>query len=285
MIKKPLLLVSLLLAPVFASQNIVDRYNNRVEEEGIAGRFKINNQGYMIFDGASSDQQLDAIGLTKGYGTGGIDPFKMYTYDEYVETGLHNYLINTLGLTDRWLRVERGKGKRLGYNLLSGAKKWVGDDMLEQIHEHEKKVSKRNEEWNLFFDNLVPKTLQALTNPKFALVVLLGTLILRRNRMPMPRSDLSGEEDDINADHVDDYQLRKSKFYPTPFVTEVKQDHTLSLASNIALLARDSEVKKGMIPRYVVAVQKIERLTQAGQLPLNALNIFIEAKGELLLPN
>ncbi|MEM9738212.1 MAG: ATP-binding protein, partial [Bacteroidota bacterium] len=183
MIKKPLLLVSLLLAPIFASQNIVDRYNKRVEEEGIVGRFKINSQGYIIFDGESSpswaiDQQLDAIGLTKGYGTGGIDPFKIYTYDEWLRTSITKYFLEVRGHRNRWLIEQKSKGWKLGRNLLFYAKKWGGDDILKEIHEHEKKVSKRNEEWNFFFDNLVPKTFQALTNPKFALVVLLGTLIL-----------------------------------------------------------------------------------------------------------
>ena len=56
----------------------------------VHGRFEIQ-EGNIIFTGHksprwASDAVLNDLGITTGFGTGDIDPFKMYTLEEFYDT-------------------------------------------------------------------------------------------------------------------------------------------------------------------------------------------------------
>ena len=65
------------------------------------------------------DQQLDALGLTKGYGTGGVDPFRLSSHEEFLGTGVYFYFMNVRGIKDVW---SKGIGKEKRHKIVPASK-------------------------------------------------------------------------------------------------------------------------------------------------------------------
>jgi hypothetical protein len=127
---------------------MAQKWNEQMVQQGppVSDKFEAR-QGCLYFTGESSpafavDHALDAIGLDKGYGTGGIDPYKAYTYEEYQASDLSKYE-TFRGLVDAWDR-KIGKGNLgYGYALIAGCKKYLGNTTLRDMHEQNLKVAGR----------------------------------------------------------------------------------------------------------------------------------------------
>ena len=170
-------------APLLTQEALLEHWNQRIDKEGVLnGQFEVN-QGNIIYNGTNPpswavDHQLDALGINKGYGTGGINPFKFYTHEEWRESALGHYFpLRGFG-RDGWLIDGGGDGVRSGVTLLEEAKRKLGADVFKDMHEHQLRVAARNEFWDSLQEKVIPTIVDIFKQPKVIGLVAIFILLL-----------------------------------------------------------------------------------------------------------
>ncbi|MEM9738211.1 MAG: hypothetical protein AAF770_03960 [Bacteroidota bacterium] len=94
-IKKGILLVLFLFVPIFVSLKIGNSNHLWFEKEAEPGRFFLDEEGNLLFDGDEKsipswaiEEQLASIGLS-GFYPMDINPFKTYSLEEFQTTSIH----------------------------------------------------------------------------------------------------------------------------------------------------------------------------------------------------
>lgn len=93
------------------------KLNTKLAMEGNQSGYFLQKDGDIIFSGSRSpqwaiDEFLDYMDIEKGYGTGGIDPYKLYDLGQWKVSALYKYL------------------KFKGYNSFSTKPIMVGSDII-----------------------------------------------------------------------------------------------------------------------------------------------------------
>ena len=132
----------------------------------------VEEEGELIFNGVQSPNAaveiaLDTIGLAKGYGTAGIDPFRWYTKEEYERTLLFCYA-SYLGRFNNWPR----ENSHSGWSILADLKNSIGDDVIKRAVETEQRLQERNEYWATLAKKILPTMIKAVARP-----IVLGSII------------------------------------------------------------------------------------------------------------
>ena len=183
-IKKTLagLLVIYLLTPLYGAQNIARNLNQQLNNNNDVGRFDVVNN-CVVYSGASSPAwaqkgAFEKIGLKYGFGNGGIDPYKRYSWDDYKKSSLFKFF--TLSGFNRWeWKEERnGEGKCSGMSILKEASEKLGPDVFERIKQHHQEVAEANRIWENFSNNIVPRLVKAFSDKKVAGIISVGVIVL-----------------------------------------------------------------------------------------------------------
>lgn len=179
--KKTAFLLFLLLqsTPFVAAvdQNAVDDMNNRLDA-GLPGQFQLND-GKIIFTGGNPplwaiDRILDYLGGVKGYGTGGINPFKFYTHDEWTNTAIYYYSMSARNMLDTWDENIGLETSSYGVDIIAEDILKLGPSVYKDLHEYQLKMAERAE----WFGNLIPLIIATLKDWKVATIVFFGVLLL-----------------------------------------------------------------------------------------------------------
>lgn len=136
----------------FAKQALVDEFN--AKNAGLPGKFYIDKKDgleYILFSGETSPEYavkafLDSIGVDSEYGTYGIDPFKVYTYEEFVETRIFSYGMAKKRI-DKW-KIDGTHTNRTGKDIITQIKDWLGPKCFKKIHDYYEAKEKKDAFWN-----------------------------------------------------------------------------------------------------------------------------------------
>ncbi len=178
------ILLSFFSSSLLASQNLVENFNKKIQEDGIYGKdeFKLINND-IIYEGEGFSPAfavnfvLDSLEITKGYGSS-IDPFKKYTYTDFIETSLSKLYKLRGFVNDGWKEKRDGRGYVLGIDLLREAREKLGPGFFKDIYEHEKRVADSNRFWENFQRNIVPKMVETFRNPVVIALSFLAVFLL-----------------------------------------------------------------------------------------------------------
>ena len=122
--------------------------------------------------------RLEELDIKDGFGTGGIDPFKMYTHPKYRESALSYYMRLNGFDRDLWMERNGGTGWQSGSDLLVWSRDRLGPDMFEQLAEYQKQVRASNLFWESIRERAAPTLINIFKQPKIVGLVIAAVLIL-----------------------------------------------------------------------------------------------------------
>ena len=161
---------------------LLKKFNNQLPADA-QGKFIFDN-GFLVYDsdGMSPAFAIDAflenMGCPKDTSTGGVDPFKWYTHDEWKRTSLYRYE-SERGLTrDPWLEKDRGRGLRIGSGFLLGARKKLGKNVFAELDKASIKRAERKQQLDYISKELIPELTKAVFNAKVLTISFFGVLLL-----------------------------------------------------------------------------------------------------------
>lgn len=168
------------MAPALSIKQLNDELRHRAPDLAQNGGF-VNRQGHILFEGGvppgwATDQALSAIGLKPGWGAGGVNPYRLYTKDEYKGTGVSKFL-RRRGYTKCVWDQNIGHGQRApGIGLLQHLFERAGENALQELHDMDSREERWRTRLEFFTNNLVPTACHTLSQPSTMLATFLVVL-------------------------------------------------------------------------------------------------------------
>ncbi len=158
-------------------QAVIAQMNGQLKEKGQMGKFVVK-QGHVLFQGMVTPdwaikKALESIGVKTVHGTGGIDPYKAYSHDEWKKTPLYLYLMGPRHCRDTWSDKKDKNGRHSGLSLLAEVVRKHGPEIFTDLHEDEL----RRAWWCRQLQETIPMLLATLKDKKVALISMVGVLL------------------------------------------------------------------------------------------------------------
>ena len=162
-----------------ADERLLKRYNRRLESELVNGEFRLDEEKNLLYSKNTApdwavQQRLEHLGITHGYGTGGVSLFRMYGHEEWKETSLYRYAVEVRGLEDKWGEQE----KVLGAALVADVSRYLGADLFKHLLENDAQKAERKEFLNFIYSGVIPAAIETVLHLKTIGFTVLMVLIL-----------------------------------------------------------------------------------------------------------
>ena len=164
-----------------ADERLLKRYNRRLESELVNGEFRLDEEKNLLYSKNTApdwavQQRLEHLGITHGYGTGGVSLFRMYGHEEWKETSLYRYAVEVRGLEDKWGEQE----KVLGAALVADVSRYLGADLFKHLLENDAQKAERKEFLNFIYSGVIPAAIETVLHLKtIGFTVLMGLILIQ----------------------------------------------------------------------------------------------------------